>query len=63
MVYGFDIFSAGTFFSKFGVIVGIPINFTYVDVGATDKHTIRVRFNIITNKDLILLYLHLYLLD
>jgi len=42
MVYGFDIFSAGTFFSRYGVIVGVPINFTYLDVDVIDKSGIRI---------------------
>ncbi|KAF2882492.1 hypothetical protein ILUMI_23676 [Ignelater luminosus] len=42
MVYGFDIFSAGTFSSKYGVIVGIPISFSYSDGGVIDKNAIRI---------------------
>ncbi|RZC33071.1 hypothetical protein BDFB_011625, partial [Asbolus verrucosus] len=41
--YGFDIFSAGSSYSKFGVIVGIPANFLYEDESSVDKHAIKIR--------------------
>lgn len=40
---GFDVFSTGTTYSKFGGIVGLPINFTYNDVNAIDKSAIQVQ--------------------
>lgn len=42
MVFGFDIFSAGTFFSRFGVIVGVPINYTYIDTDTIDTSAIQI---------------------
>ncbi|KAJ8966299.1 hypothetical protein NQ317_017017 [Molorchus minor] len=40
--YGFDVMSAGSSYSKFGVIVGLPLNFSYEDVDKVDKSRIRV---------------------
>jgi len=42
MVYGFDIFSAGTYYSRFGVAVGIPINYTFIDTDVIDKSGIQI---------------------
>ncbi|KRT81873.1 hypothetical protein AMK59_5928 [Oryctes borbonicus] len=42
-VFGFDTFHAGLSFSKFGSIIGIPINFTYKDIDSIDKTLIKVR--------------------
>ncbi|KAK4877135.1 hypothetical protein RN001_009641 [Aquatica leii] len=42
MVFGFDIFSAGTFFSHYGVIIGLPDNFTYIDSDYIDKTKIQL---------------------
>lgn len=42
-VYGFDIVSAGYYKSKFGIIIGIPINYTFTTVDtASDKPSIMV---------------------
>ncbi|EFA10319.1 transmembrane protein 177 [Tribolium castaneum] len=41
--YGFDIFSAGTSYSKFGVRVGIPTHFFYDDESSVDKSSIKIR--------------------
>ncbi|KAJ3643739.1 hypothetical protein Zmor_026431 [Zophobas morio] len=41
--YGFDIFSAGTSYSKYGVRVGLPANFFYNDLSSVDKHSIKLR--------------------
>lgn len=41
-VLGFDMFHAGTSYSKFGAIIGLPINFTYEDVDKIDKKQIKV---------------------
>ncbi|RZC35482.1 transmembrane protein 177, partial [Asbolus verrucosus] len=41
--YVFDIFSAGSSYSKFGVIVGIPANCLYEDESSVDKQAIKVR--------------------
>ncbi|KAJ8915774.1 hypothetical protein NQ315_004586 [Exocentrus adspersus] len=40
--YGFDVMSAGSSYSRFGVIVGIPSNFTYDNVDMVDKSNIKV---------------------
>ncbi|XP_043279515.1 transmembrane protein 177 [Venturia canescens] len=42
MVFGFDLFHAGTVRSKYGAIVGIPINFTYESVSTLDPTPILV---------------------
>ncbi|KAF5280546.1 hypothetical protein FQR65_LT00297 [Abscondita terminalis] len=42
MVFGFDIFSAGTSYSRFGVIVGLPDNFTYIDKDYIEKSKIQL---------------------
>ncbi|XP_025836713.1 transmembrane protein 177 [Agrilus planipennis] len=40
---GFDVFSAGTTRSRFGSIIGIPFNFTYIDDDMVDKSVIKLR--------------------
>lgn len=41
--YGFDIFSLGTSYSKFGVRVGLPAHFFYDDESSVDKTAIKLR--------------------
>lgn len=41
-VFGFDVFNAGTLYSKFGAIVGIPINFSYSSTEDIEKSDIMV---------------------
>lgn len=41
-MFGFDVFNAGTMYSKFGGIVGIPINFTYDSIDSVSKSDILV---------------------
>lgn len=41
--YGFDIFSAGTSYSKYGVIVGLPANFFYENESSVAKDSIKLR--------------------
>ncbi|XP_053612301.1 transmembrane protein 177 [Plodia interpunctella] len=41
-VFGYDLFHAGSTSSKFGVAVGIPVNFTYKSVSDLENHDIRV---------------------
>lgn len=41
-VFGFELFHAGTIRSKYGAIIGIPINFTYESVTAVDPSPIMV---------------------
>ncbi|GJQ76991.1 hypothetical protein Trydic_g15186 [Trypoxylus dichotomus] len=43
IVFGFDTFYAGTSYSKFGSIIGIPINFTYKDIDSIDRSLIKVK--------------------
>ncbi|CAH0546937.1 unnamed protein product [Brassicogethes aeneus] len=40
--YGFEIFSAGSIFSRYGVIVGLPANFSYDSLDGIDKSIIKV---------------------
>ncbi|KAI4469906.1 hypothetical protein MML48_1g14533 [Holotrichia oblita] len=42
-VFGFDPFHAGTSYSRFGSIIGIPINFTYKDTDSIDKSMIKLK--------------------
>ncbi|KAK5642533.1 hypothetical protein RI129_008700 [Pyrocoelia pectoralis] len=42
MTCGFDILSAGTYYSHFGVIIGLPINYTYIDVEHIEKSKIKI---------------------
>ncbi|KAF5288289.1 hypothetical protein FQA39_LY04057 [Lamprigera yunnana] len=42
MVFGLDVFSAGTFFGTNGVAIGLPINYTYIDKDFVDKSNIKV---------------------
>lgn len=42
MVFGFDIWHAGFLTSRFGVLIGIPINFTYTDKSTVDKESIAI---------------------
>lgn len=42
MTSGFDICSAGSGYSRFGIIVGLPNNFMYNDVDSLDKPRIKV---------------------
>lgn len=46
--YGFDIFSAGSSYSHFGVIVGLPANFSYENPDTVDKHLIKIRDESVT---------------
>ncbi|KAJ0175565.1 hypothetical protein K1T71_008724 [Dendrolimus kikuchii] len=41
-VFGYDLFHAGSTNSKFGVIVGIPVNFTYKNIDDMKKDNIQV---------------------
>lgn len=41
-VFGFDVFNAGTLYSKFGGVVGIPINFSYSSTADIEKSEILV---------------------
>ncbi|CAK1601013.1 unnamed protein product [Parnassius mnemosyne] len=41
-VYGFDLFHAGSTNSKFGVVIGIPVNFTYKTLDDIEKDNIQV---------------------
>lgn len=41
--YGFDIFSAGTSYSKYGVIVGLPANFFYENEYSVTRDSIKLR--------------------
>ncbi|RZC34021.1 hypothetical protein BDFB_014741 [Asbolus verrucosus] len=53
--FGFDMFSAGSSYSKFGVIVGIPANLLYEDESSVDKHAIKVRADLkLLQKSLVL---------
>lgn len=45
-VFGFDMWSAGSLQSKWGGIVGIPINFTYLDGNTIAKHDILVKWHV-----------------
>lgn len=42
VVFGFDMWSAGSTQSKFGGLLGIPLNFQYVDGHPIEKHDIMV---------------------
>ncbi|KAI5642711.1 hypothetical protein NE865_05237 [Phthorimaea operculella] len=41
-VFGYDLFHAGSSFSKFGMAVGIPVNFTYKSLADIQKDAIQV---------------------
>lgn len=43
VVYGFDLFSAGSTKSKFGAIIGIPTNYSYNSVDTINRSEIRFR--------------------
>lgn len=43
IVYGFDIFSAGSTKSKYGGLIGIPTNYSYTSVETIDRSEIRFR--------------------
>ncbi|XP_067634007.1 transmembrane protein 177 [Eurosta solidaginis] len=42
-VYGFDLFQAGSTKSRFGALIGIPINFSYADKSDINRQEIRFR--------------------
>ncbi|KAG5886565.1 hypothetical protein JTB14_011277 [Gonioctena quinquepunctata] len=46
--YGFDVMSLGSSFSKFGVIVGLPFNFSFDDPQKIDKSKIKINQDSIT---------------
>ncbi|CAH2108293.1 unnamed protein product [Euphydryas editha] len=41
-VFGYDLFHAGSTSSKFGAIVGIPVNFTYKSLDDVEKQNVQV---------------------
>ncbi|XP_057653852.1 transmembrane protein 177 [Diorhabda carinulata] len=41
-VYGFDVMSAGSSYSKYGAIIGIPINFTFQKPETIDRSKMRI---------------------
>ncbi|XP_053676377.1 transmembrane protein 177 [Anopheles nili] len=43
MVYGFDVFNAGSFKTRYGAYVGIPSNFEYDSASAIDRTDIKIR--------------------
>lgn len=42
-VYGFEMFNAGTRYSKFGSIIGIPVNYSYNSIRDIDTSNIKVK--------------------
>ncbi|CAG9861829.1 unnamed protein product [Phyllotreta striolata] len=42
-VFGFDVFSIGSSFSKFGSFIGLPINFTYEDTRTINTSKLKIR--------------------
>lgn len=54
-MYGFDVMSAGLSRSKFGAVIGIPLNFQYRSVDAAEnKPTV-----LVSSLCLLLLFLHI----
>ncbi|XP_049299562.1 transmembrane protein 177 [Anopheles funestus] len=43
VVYGFDVFNAGSFKTRYGAYVGIPSNFEYDSAAAIDRTDIKIR--------------------
>uniref|UniRef100_A0A182PHU4 Amino acid transporter n=1 Tax=Anopheles epiroticus TaxID=199890 RepID=A0A182PHU4_9DIPT len=43
VVYGFDVFNAGSFKTRYGAYVGIPSNFEYDSVASIDRTDIKIR--------------------
>lgn len=41
-VYGFDVTSAGSSYSKYGAIIGVPLNFTFVKPETIDRSKMRI---------------------